>query len=50
MDIWRAEGGKLVENWVLIDLVDFLDQIGIDVLQLVRDKIASGEIVLEKTS
>ena len=49
MDIWRAEGGKLVENWVLIDLVDFLDQIGIDVLQLVRDKIASSEIVLEKT-
>jgi predicted ester cyclase len=48
MDIWRAEGGKLVENWVLIDLIDFLDQIGIDVLQLVRDKIASGEIVLEK--
>ena len=48
MDIWRAEDGKLVENWVLIDLVDFLNQIGIDVLQLVRDKIASGEIRLEK--
>jgi predicted ester cyclase len=47
MDIWRAEGDKLVENWVLIDLVDFLEQIGIDVLQLVRDKIASGEIVLD---
>lgn len=47
MDIWRSDGDKLVENWVLIDLVDFLNQIGIDVLQLVRDKIASGELLLD---
>ena len=47
MDIWRSEGGKLVENWVLIDYIDFMNQIGIDVLKLVRDKIASGEIVLD---
>lgn len=47
MDIWRSEGNKLVENWVLIDLVDFLNQIGIDVLQLVRNAIARGEIVLD---
>lgn len=44
MDIWRAENGKLVENWVLIDLIDFLNQIGIDVLELIREKIASGAI------
>lgn len=44
MDIWRAQDGKLVENWVLIDILGFLEQIGIDVLQLVRDKIASGEL------
>lgn len=47
MDIWRSEGDKLVENWVLIDLVDFLNQIGVDVLQLVRDQLASGELVLQ---
>ncbi|MGW2339556.1 ester cyclase [Streptomyces sp. NPDC001661] len=47
MDIWRAENGKLVENWVLIDLIDFMNQIGIDVLELVRAKIASGEIVVD---
>ena len=47
MDIWRAENGKLVENWVLIDILGWLEQLGIDVLQLVRDKIVSGEIVLE---
>jgi hypothetical protein len=28
MDIWRAENDKLVENWVLIDLLDFLEQLG----------------------
>ncbi|MET3165307.1 UNVERIFIED_ORG: putative ester cyclase [Arthrobacter sp. UYEF10] len=47
MDIWRSEGGKLVENWVMIDFIDFMNQIGIDVIKLVRDKIASGEIVLD---
>ena len=47
MDIWRSEDGKLVENWVLIDFIDFMNQIGIDVVKLVKDKIASGEIVLD---
>lgn len=46
MDIWRSENGKLVENWVLVDIIDFLNQIGIDALQLVRDAIARGEIKL----
>lgn len=41
MDIWRAENGKLVENWVLIDIIDFCSQLGIDVLQLVRDSLES---------
>lgn len=35
MDFWRAEerpeGMKLVENWVMIDLWDFLEQTGYDV-------------------
>jgi hypothetical protein len=30
MDFWRAEAGMLVENWVMIDIPDFLHQIGID--------------------
>ena len=47
MDIWRSEGDKLVENWVLIDLIDFCQQIGIDVLQLVRDQIANGTLQLD---
>lgn len=31
MDIWRREGDKLVENWVMIDILDFLEQAGYDV-------------------
>jgi steroid delta-isomerase-like uncharacterized protein len=31
MDFWRVEGGKLAENWVLIDILDFLEQLGYDV-------------------
>ncbi|MCH9779862.1 MAG: ester cyclase [Alphaproteobacteria bacterium] len=32
MDFWRAENGKLIENWVLIDMVDLFRQMGVDVL------------------
>jgi SnoaL-like domain len=31
MDFWRARGGLLAENWVMIDIPDLLFQIGIDV-------------------
>jgi predicted ester cyclase len=30
MDIWRVEGDRLVENWVLIDILGFLAQLGYD--------------------
>jgi len=36
MDFWRAEGDKLVENWVLIDILDFLEQLGYDVEKLLK--------------
>lgn len=32
MDFWRREGLKLIENWVFIDLLDLLLQMGVDVL------------------
>lgn len=32
MDFWRREGDHLRENWVFIDLLDLLLQMGIDVL------------------
>lgn len=32
MDFWKVKDGKIVENCVLIDIVDFFRQIGIDLL------------------
>lgn len=48
MDIWRAENNKLVENWVLIDIIDFMEQVGIDFMGIIRDKAAKGELFDEK--
>lgn len=32
LDFWRVEAGLIRENWVLVDLLDFCRQIGLDVL------------------
>lgn len=32
MDFWRRDGERLAENWVFIDLLDLLLQMGVDVL------------------
>ncbi|WP_336022846.1 ester cyclase [Halobellus salinisoli] len=37
MDFWRREGDLLAENWVLIDMIDLLDQLGVDVFERVRN-------------
>ena len=37
MDWWRREGDLLVENWVLIDMIDLLEQLG-------RPLIVEGEL------
>ncbi len=34
MDFWRVEGDKLAENWVLIDILGFLEQVGYDIDKL----------------
>jgi predicted ester cyclase len=31
MDFWRRDGDWLAENWVFIDMIDLLNQIGVDV-------------------
>lgn len=36
MDFWRVEGEKLVENWVLIDILNFLEQVGYNVEKVLR--------------
>ncbi len=37
MDIWRREGGLLKENWVAIDIIDMLMQMGLDVFAQMRE-------------
>jgi len=39
MDFWRREGDKLKENWVMIDMIDVLEQFNIDVFQLLKEEI-----------
>ena len=36
MDFWRVEEEKLVENWVLIDILDFLEQVGYNAEKLLK--------------
>ncbi len=36
MDIWRREGDLLVENWVGIDIIHMLYQLGLDVFEQMR--------------
>ncbi|MEM6765205.1 MAG: ester cyclase [Bacteroidota bacterium] len=36
VDYWRREGDQLKENWVMIDMVDVLEQLGIDVFEQIR--------------
>ncbi len=37
VDLYRAEDGKLAENWVFIDILGFLAQQGLDVLGRLKD-------------
>ncbi|MBB5514692.1 putative ester cyclase [Rubricella aquisinus] len=37
LDFWRLENGKIRENWVMVDLLDMYDQIGVDVFRRLRD-------------
>tara|TARA_B110000091_G_C13818656_1_gene479371 strand:+ start:3194 stop:4225 length:1032 start_codon:yes stop_codon:yes gene_type:complete len=39
LDFWRKEDGKLKENWVMIDMVDILNQLGIDVFELLKTEV-----------
>jgi predicted ester cyclase len=38
MDFWRREGDRLDENWVMIDLIDLLDQMGLDVFARLKTR------------
>ena len=36
MDFWRVEDDKLVENWVLIDILDVLEQLGYNIENMLK--------------
>lgn len=37
LDIWRCESGLIRENWVMIDLLDIWQQVGVDVLARMKE-------------
>lgn len=37
LDFWRCENGLIRENWVLIDLLDVYNQLGVDVLGRMKE-------------
>ncbi len=37
LDFWRIEGDKIRENWVMVDLLDMYNQLGVDVLGRMRE-------------
>ena len=39
LDFWRKKDGKLKENWVMIDMVHLLSQLGIDVFELLKIEV-----------
>ena len=37
MDFYRCQAGKIMENWVLLDYLDLVDQMGIDLIARARE-------------
>ncbi len=37
LDFWRCENGLIRENWVLVDLLDVYNQLGVDVFSRMRE-------------
>ena len=42
VDMYRAQDGKLAENWIFIDILHFLNMQGLDVLGRMADIQGGG--------
>ncbi|MEO1440190.1 MAG: ester cyclase [Chloroflexota bacterium] len=43
MDWWRRDGDRLIENWVLIDLLDAFMQMGTDLLAQLQEQVTQSQ-------
>ena len=39
LDFWRVQDGKIIENWVLLDMLHIYAQLGVDVLARMRELV-----------
>ncbi len=44
VDVYRRDGDKLAENWVIIDFPHYLAQQGLDVLARMRQLLGKEEL------
>ncbi len=44
LDFWRTERGRIRENWVLVDLLDVWQQLGVDVFRRMAECTPTGRI------
>ena len=44
MDFWRREGDLLIENWVFIDILDILQQLGYDIFDRMAQHLESKNL------
>jgi predicted ester cyclase len=44
LDFWRCENGLIRENWVLVDILDLYNQLGVDVLRRMREYTVDRQV------
>jgi hypothetical protein len=44
LDFWRCENGLIRENWVLVDILDLYNQLGVDVFRRMREYTVDRQV------
>ena len=45
LDFWRIEDNQIRENWVMVDMLDLYNQLGVDIFSRMRAHIGNSELV-----